>query len=81
MARIDPQHLAWCLESLAEGQIVNQIKVPEEDAKQAKNSIKSNVGMHLISRILSILLIFFRFYRRQKADEVVIAVKEEGFSR
>ena len=36
MARIDPQHLAWCLESLAEGQIVNQIKVPEEDAKQAK---------------------------------------------
>lgn len=36
MARIDPQHLAWCLESLADGEIVNQIKVPEEDARPAK---------------------------------------------
>lgn len=36
MARIDPQHLAWSLEALADGRIVNQIKVPEEDAEQAK---------------------------------------------
>lgn len=36
MARIDPQHLAWTLENLAEGKIVNQIKVPEHDAKLAK---------------------------------------------
>lgn len=36
MARIDPQHLAWCLENLAEGNIVNQIKVPEHEAKLAK---------------------------------------------
>ena len=36
MARIDPPHLAWCLESLADGEIVNQIKVPEEDARLAK---------------------------------------------
>jgi quinolinate synthase len=36
MARIDPQHLAWTLENLAEGNIVNQIKVPAHDAKLAK---------------------------------------------
>ena len=36
MARIDPQHLAWCLESLADGKVVNQIKVPTDDARMAK---------------------------------------------
>ena len=40
MARIDPQHLAWCLESLADGEIVNQIKVPEADARQAKIALE-----------------------------------------
>ena len=28
MARIDPQHLAWTLENLVAGKVVNQIKVP-----------------------------------------------------
>jgi quinolinate synthase len=36
MARIDPQHLAWTLENLATGNVVNQIKVPEHEAKLAK---------------------------------------------
>lgn len=36
MARIDPQHLAWSLENLVNGEVVNQIKVPDEDAKLAK---------------------------------------------
>lgn len=36
MARIDPQHLAWCLENLAEGNVVNQIKVPKQEAALAK---------------------------------------------
>ena len=36
MARIDPQHLAWTLENLADGNIVNQIKVPVHEAKLAK---------------------------------------------
>ena len=36
MARIDPQHLAWTLENLAEGNIVNQIKVPPHEAELAK---------------------------------------------
>jgi quinolinate synthase len=36
MARIDPQHLAWCLEQLADGHIVNQIVVPEAEARSAR---------------------------------------------
>jgi quinolinate synthase len=36
MARIDPQHLAWCLENLVEGNVVNQIKVPKHEADLAK---------------------------------------------
>ena len=36
MARIDPQHLAWSLENLVNGNVVNQIKVPEHEAKLAK---------------------------------------------
>jgi quinolinate synthase len=36
MARIDPQHLAWALENLVEGKIVNQIKVPAGDAELAR---------------------------------------------
>lgn len=36
MARIDPQHLAWALENLVNGNVVNQIKVPMEEAKLAR---------------------------------------------
>lgn len=36
MARIDPQHLAWCLENLAEGSVVNRISVPEHEAALAR---------------------------------------------
>lgn len=36
MARIDPQHLAWALENLVNGNVVNQIKVPPDEAKLAK---------------------------------------------
>lgn len=35
MFRTDPQHLAWVLESLVEGKVVNQVKVPADDAKFA----------------------------------------------
>ena len=40
MARIDPQHLAWTLENLVAGKIVNQIKVPERDAELARTALK-----------------------------------------
>ena len=33
MYRISPQHLAWALESLEQGRVVNQIKV-RDDVKQ-----------------------------------------------
>lgn len=36
MQRIDPQHLAWTLENLAAGKVVNQIKVPQHEARLAK---------------------------------------------
>ncbi|WIM05142.1 MAG: quinolinate synthase NadA [Candidatus Nitricoxidivorans perseverans] len=40
MQRIDPQHLAWCLENLAEGHVVNRISVPEHEAKLAKIALE-----------------------------------------
>jgi quinolinate synthase len=40
MQRIDPQHLAWTLENLAEGKVVNQIKVPSHEAKLAKIALE-----------------------------------------
>src|SRR5262245_34729508 len=36
MARIDPPHLLWALESLAEGRLVNQVRVPERTAHDAR---------------------------------------------
>jgi quinolinate synthase len=36
MARIDPQHLAWTLENLVAGNVVNQIRVPQKEAVLAK---------------------------------------------
>ena len=40
MQRIDPQHLAWTLENLADGNVVNQIKVPEHEAVLAKLALE-----------------------------------------
>ena len=36
MYRIDPPHLAWCLENLAQGTPVNRIKVPSDTADWAR---------------------------------------------
>ncbi len=40
MARIDPPHLAWCLENLVGGEIVNQITVPTEIAHDAVRALE-----------------------------------------
>ena len=40
MFRIDPQHFAWTLENLAEGNVVNRIKVPETDACESKLALE-----------------------------------------
>jgi quinolinate synthase len=39
MQRIDPQHLAWALENLANGNIVNPIRVPAREAEQARTAL------------------------------------------
>jgi quinolinate synthase len=36
MFRIDPPHVAWALESLAAGRLVNVVKVPDVTARQAR---------------------------------------------
>jgi len=36
MFRIDPQHLAWILENLVEGKVVNRVQVPEDEAEHAR---------------------------------------------
>ena len=40
MQRIDPQHLAWTLENLVEGNVVNQITVPEHEAELARLALQ-----------------------------------------
>ena len=40
MQRIDPQHLAWTLENLVEGVVVNQIKVSEHETALAKTALE-----------------------------------------
>ena len=39
MARIDPPHLLWALESLVAGEVVNQVKVPDGIARAAKSAL------------------------------------------
>ncbi len=40
MFRTDPQHLAWTLENLVAGQVVNQIKVPDDVAVPARIALE-----------------------------------------
>jgi quinolinate synthase len=40
MFRIDPQHLAWVLENLVEGHVVNQVSVPATVAEQARLALQ-----------------------------------------
>ena len=40
MFRIDEPHLAWCLESLVRGEVVNQIVVDPETAEWARVALE-----------------------------------------
>ncbi|MBN2429906.1 MAG: quinolinate synthase NadA [Acidobacteria bacterium] len=40
MSRIDPPHLLWVLEAIAAGSPVNVIRVPEEDARDARLALQ-----------------------------------------
>ncbi|MFW2374298.1 MAG: quinolinate synthase NadA [Gammaproteobacteria bacterium] len=39
MFRVDPQHLAWVLENLVQGKVVNQVSVPADVAEQARAAL------------------------------------------
>lgn len=39
MFRTDPQHLAWVMDNLLEDNVVNRIRVPEDEARQAKAAL------------------------------------------
>lgn len=39
MFRTDPQHLAWVLDNLVAGEVVNRIKVPDEIARPARKAL------------------------------------------
>jgi len=45
MYRIDPQHLAWCLENLADGVVVNRISVPEPTARDARRALDAMLDL------------------------------------
>ncbi len=45
MFRTDPQHLAWVLENLAAGQVVNRISVPTHVAQYAKKALDNMLGV------------------------------------
>jgi quinolinate synthase len=40
MFRIDPPHLAWCLENLVEGRVVNQVTVDPDTAASARTALE-----------------------------------------
>jgi quinolinate synthase len=45
MNRIDLPHLVWALETLARGEIVNQIRVPENIARDAKVALERMLAL------------------------------------
>jgi quinolinate synthase len=47
MNRIDLPHLVWALESLAGGQLVNQISVDEKTADQARTALEQMLALPL----------------------------------
>jgi quinolinate synthase len=47
MNRIDLPHLVWALESLAGGQLVNQITVDDQTADQARAALEQMLALPL----------------------------------
>ena len=40
MFRVDPQHLVWTLENLVDGHVVNRIRVPQQEADEARLALQ-----------------------------------------
>jgi quinolinate synthase len=51
MYRIDPAHLAWSLENLAAGKVVNRIKVDDETKRWAKTALDRMLALKGTGRI------------------------------
>jgi quinolinate synthase len=49
MNRIDLPHLVWALESLAGGQVVNQISVEDKTAAQARTALEQMLALPLLA--------------------------------
>ena len=47
MFRVDPQHLLWVLESLVEGKVVNQVKVAQQVAQQARLALQRMLDLNI----------------------------------
>jgi quinolinate synthase len=47
MFRIDPQHLLWTLENLVAGKVVNQIRVPEAIAREARVALQRMLDLKI----------------------------------
>lgn len=47
MFRTDPQHLAWVLESLVDGNVVNQVSVPAEEKAQGRATLERMLEVSL----------------------------------
>ncbi len=45
MSRIDPPHLLWVLDNLAEGRVVNRISVPEDVAADARIALERMISI------------------------------------
>jgi quinolinate synthase len=46
MFRTDPQHLAWVMDNLSNGHVINQIVVPKDDARLAKKALNNMLAIH-----------------------------------
>jgi len=51
MNRIDLPHLVWAMESLAGGQVVNQISVEEKTAAQARVALEQMLALPLLAHV------------------------------
>ena len=45
MARIDPPHVLWVLDNLAQGQVVNRVSVPPDVAAEARAALERMIAM------------------------------------
>ncbi len=45
MYRIQPQYLAWAMENLAQGTVVNEIRVPDEDIRWAREALQRMLSL------------------------------------